>query len=61
MIIHPMVLNLSSVSSSQIQILSKGLKYTPTKQIYLPEMEKDIKDFIENFEFLESQNFFAEP
>ena len=54
MIIHPMVLNLSSVSSSQIQILSKGLKYTPTQQVYLPEMEKDIKDFIENFEFLES-------
>ena len=56
MIIHPMVLNLFSVSltSSQIQILSKGLKYIPTQQVYLPEMDKDIKDFIENFEFLES-------
>ena len=29
----------------QIQIFSKGLKFTPTSQRNLPEMEKDIKDF----------------
>ena len=48
LIIHPKVLNLSSVSltPSHIQILSKGLKFTPTAQRKLPEMEKDTKDFI---------------
>ena len=47
LIIHSKVLNLSSVrlTPSQIQILSKGLKFTPTPQRNLPEMEKDIKDF----------------
>ena len=47
LIIHLKVVNLFSVSltPSQIQILSKGLKFTPTPQRNLPEMEKDIKDF----------------
>ena len=34
-----------SLTPSQIQILSKGLKLTPTPQRNLPEMEKDIKYF----------------
>ena len=40
-------MNLSSVSltPSQIQILSKGLKFTPTPQCSLPEIEKDTEDF----------------
>ena len=43
LIIHPKVLNLSSISltPSKIQILSKGLKFTPTVQRNLPEMERD--------------------
>ena len=47
LIIHPKVLNLSIVNltPSQIQVLSKDLKYMPTSQRNLPEMEKDIKDF----------------
>ena len=59
LIIHPKVLNLSSVSltPSQIQILSKGLKFTPTPQRNLPEMEKDIKDFTRKLRLVE---FFSE-
>ena len=59
LIIHPNVLNLSSVSltPSQIQILSKGLKFTPTPQRNLPEMEKDIKDFNRKLRLVE---FFLE-
>ena len=33
------------MTPSQIQVLSKGLKFTPTPQRNLLEMEKDIKDF----------------
>ena len=52
-------MNLSSVSltPSQIQILSKGLKFTPTPQRNLPEMEKDIKDFTRKLRLVE---FFSE-
>ena len=59
LIIHLKVLNLSSVSSThlQIQILSKGLKFTPTPQRNLPEMEKDIKDFTRKLRLVE---FFSE-
>ena len=59
LIIHPKVLNLSSVSltPSQIQILTKGLKFTPTPQRNLPEMEKDIKDFTRKLRLVE---FFSE-
>ena len=55
----PKVLNLSSVglTPSQIQILSKGLKFTPTPQRNLPEMEKDIKDFTRILRLVE---FFSE-
>ena len=61
LIIHPNVLNLSSVSltPSQIQILSKDLKFTPTPQRNLPEMEKDIKEFTENLRLVEF--FFGKP
>ena len=47
LIIHSKVLNLSKVSltPSQFQILSKGLKFTSTPQRNLSEMEKDIQDF----------------
>ena len=47
LIIHPKVLNLSSVilTPSQIQILRKGLKFTPTPQRNLAEMGQDIKGF----------------
>ena len=43
-IIHPKVMNLSVVSLTplQIQLLSKGLKFTPNLQRYLLRMEKDI-------------------
>ena len=59
LIIHPKVLNLSRVSltGSQIQILSKGLKLTPTPQRNLPKMEKDIKDFTGKLRLIE---FFSE-
>ena len=59
LIIHPKVLNLSSVSltPSQIQILTKGLKFTPTPQRNLPEMGKDIKDFARKLRLVE---FFSE-
>ena len=59
LIIHPKVLNLSSVSltPSHIQILSKGLKFTPTPQRKLPEMEKDTKDFTRK---LRPLDFFSE-
>ena len=55
LIIHPKVLNLSSVSltPSKIQILSKGLKLTPTPQRNLPEMEKEIKDFTRKLRLVE--------
>ena len=58
-IIHPKVLNLSSVSLTplQIQILSKGLKFTPNPQRNLPEMEKDIKIFTRKLRLVE---FFSE-
>ena len=53
-IIITKVLNLSSVSlTSQIQILSKVLKFTPTLQRNLPEMEKDIKDFTRKLRLVE--------
>ena len=55
LILHPKVLNLSSVSltPSQIQSLSKGLKFTPTSQSNLPETEKDIKDFTRKLKLIE--------
>ena len=34
-----------SLTPSQIQILRKGLQFTPTPQRNLPEMKKGIKDF----------------
>ena len=46
-----------SLTPSQIQILSKGLKFTPTPQRNLPEMEKDIKDFTRKLRLIE---FFLE-
>ena len=46
-----------SLTPSQIQILSKGLKFTPTPQRNLPEMEKDIKDFNRKLRLVE---FFLE-
>ena len=54
LIIHPKVLNLSSTSltPSKIQILSKGLKFTPTPQHSLPEMEKYIKNVIRKLRLL---------
>ena len=54
-IIHPKVLNLSSVSltPSQTEILSKGLKFTSTPQRNLPEMEKDVKDFTRKVRLVE--------
>ena len=56
MTIHLKVLNLSSVSltPSQIQILSKGLQFTPTSQRNLPKMEEDIKDFTRKLRLVES-------
>ena len=52
-------MNLSSVSltPSQIQILSEGLKITPTPQHNLPEMERDVKDFTRKLRLIE---FFSE-
>ena len=52
-------MNLSRVSliPSQIQIFTKGLKFTPTLQRNLPEMEKDIKDFTRKLRLVE---FFSE-
>ena len=46
-----------SLTPSQIQILSKGLKFTPIPQRNLPEMEKDIKDFTGKLMLVE---FFSE-
>ena len=46
-----------SLTPSQIQILSKGLKFTPTPQRNLPEMKKDIKDFTRKLRLVE---FFLE-
>ena len=46
-----------SLTPSQIQILSKGLKFTATPQRNLPEMKKDIKDFTGT---LRSADFFSE-
>ena len=40
-----------------MKILSKGLKFTPTPQCNLPEMEKDIKDFTRKLRLVE---FFSE-
>ena len=61
LIIHPKVLNLFTVSltPSQIQTLSKGLKFTPTPKRNLTEMEKDIKDFTRKLRLVVS--FFGEP
>ena len=58
-IIHPKVLNLSSVSltPSQIQILSIGLRFTPTPQRNLLEIEKDIEDFTRKLRLV---GFFSE-
>ena len=59
LIVHPKVLNLSSVSltPSQIQISSKGLKFTPALQRNLPKIEKYIKDFTRKRRLVE---FFSE-
>ena len=59
LIIHSNVVNSSSVSltPSQIQNLSKGLKFTPTSARNLPEMEKSIKDFTRKLRLVE---FFSE-
>ena len=46
-----------SLTPLQIQILSKGFKFTPTPQRNLPEMEKDIKDFTRKLKLVE---FFSE-
>ena len=56
MTIHLKVLDLSSVSltPSQIQILSKGLQFTPTSQRNLPKMEEDMKDFTRKLRLVES-------
>ena len=42
-----------SLTPSQIQILSKGLKFTPIPQRNLPEMKKDIKDFTRKLRLVE--------
>ena len=54
-IIHRKVLNLSSVTltPSEIENLSKGLKFTSTPQRNLAEMEKDIKDFTRKVRLVE--------
>ena len=46
-IIHPKVINLSSTchTDTQVSVLSKGLKFTPTPRRNTIEMEKDIHNF----------------
>ena len=46
-IIHPKVINLSStcLTDTQVRVLSKGLKFTPTPRRNIIEMEKDIHNF----------------
>ena len=46
-IIHPKVINLSStcLADTQVRVLSKGLKFTPTPRRNTIEMEKDIHNF----------------
>ena len=46
-----------SLTASQIQILSKGLKFTTTPLRNLPEMEKDIKCFTKKLRLV---GFFSE-
>ena len=46
-----------SLTPLQIQILSKGFKFTPTPRRNLPEMEKNIKDFTRKLKLVE---FFSE-
>ena len=52
-------MNLSSVSltPSQIQVLSEGLKITTTPQHNLPEVERDVKYFTRKLRLVE---FFSE-
>ena len=46
-VIHPKVINLSStcLTDTQVRVLSKGLKFTPTPRRNTIEMEKDIHNF----------------